>query len=62
MSIFKKAKSALKKAMGSKAKRKNGSYNTGRSWSMDRVFASSEEYEKAYAPKRKKAYKTRKKK
>jgi hypothetical protein len=64
MNILKKAKSAVKKALSPKggSRKKKSSYNTGRSWGLDRLYASSEDYEKAYAPSRKKAYKTRKKK
>jgi hypothetical protein len=61
MSILKKATSAVKKALGGASSKKKSRYNTGRSWSMDRLWASSEEHEKAYKSKRKKAYRTKKK-
>lgn len=64
MSILKKATAAVKKALKpSKGKgKKKSSYNKGLSWKLDRLYASSEEHEKAYASNRKKAYKTRTKK
>ena len=36
-------------------------YNRGRGWKRDRIFLSKEEYEKNYAPKRKKPFKVYKK-
>jgi hypothetical protein len=61
MSILKKATSAVKKALGGGGSKKKSRYNTGRSWSMDRIWASSEGHEQSYKSKRKKAYKTKKK-
>lgn len=61
MSILKKASAAVKKALKPK-KGKKSSSNKGLSWKLDRLYASSEGYEKAYAPKRKTAPKKRKKK
>ena len=62
MNILKKAAKAVKKAVTPKKGKKKSSVNTGRSWKMDRIWASSQDYEQAYKPKRKKAYKTRTKK
>lgn len=58
MSMLKKASAAVKKALKPK-KGKKSAYNKGLSWKLDRLYASSEGHEKAYAPKRKKAAKTR---
>lgn len=58
MSILKKASAAVKKALKPK-KGKKSSHNKGLSWKLDRLYASSEGHEKAYASKRKKAAKTR---
>lgn len=59
MSILKKASAAVKKALKPKKGKKKSSYNKGLSWKLDRLYASSEGHEKDYAPKRKKAAKTR---
>jgi hypothetical protein len=45
----------------SKSKKKS-STNTGLSWKLDRLYASKEKHEKSYAPKRKRAARTRTKK
>lgn len=58
MNIIKKATTAVKKALKPK-KGKRSISNKGLAWKLDRLYSSQEDHEKAYAPKRKKAAKTR---
>jgi len=48
------SKAKTTKAKTTKAKSKKSTVNTGRAWTLDRMYSSKEEYEKSYHPKRKK--------
>jgi|LakMenEpi03Aug12_release.lakeMendotaPanAssembly.Ray.scaffolds.fasta_scaffold40654_6 hypothetical protein len=50
----KTTKAKTTKAKTTKAKSKKSTANTGRAWTLDRMYSSKEEYEKSYKPKRKK--------
>lgn len=50
----KTTKAKTTKAKTTKSKSKKSSANTGLSWKLDRLYASKQEHEKTYKPKRKK--------